>query len=141
MEYSCLWFIRFTNITWPEKANILLYHRNLLSYHQKLLENQSCCRLRGEAFTCLRQFLTYHAATITLLTILGLSLNVLTFETDSVLRIRLLYQKRILVNKSVPFEIAHKALGRICLKTKDWFYLSILDTSKTSIVREIVPRR
>ena len=44
MEYSCLWFIRFTNITWPEKANILLYHRNLLSYHQKLLENQSCCK-------------------------------------------------------------------------------------------------
>ena len=28
--------------------------------------------LRGEAFTCLRQFLTYHAATITLATILGL---------------------------------------------------------------------
>ena len=29
--------------------------------------------LRGEAFTCLRQFLTYRAATITLTMILGLS--------------------------------------------------------------------
>ena len=41
---------------------------------QTLLDSDVLCAIssRGEAFTCLRQFLTYHAATITLAMILVL---------------------------------------------------------------------
>ena len=84
----------------------------------KILGIYLICTLRGEAFTCLRQFLTYCLGTISL----AMMCCDLRLKSKTVLMFwdrfcpkgfGVLFQKRILLNKSVPiWDNKHEGLGQ-----------------------------